>query len=62
MGGRGFANDYATCYCNKYNYCKSDYGGEGGGKNSPKFDYVICELSLSIQRRYESDIFMIIMI
>ena len=23
--------------------CKSDYGGGGGGKNVPKFDYVICE-------------------
>ena len=33
-----------------------------GVKNSPKIDYVICERSLSTQRRYESYIFMIIMI
>ena len=25
-----FANDYAKCYCIKYDYCKSDNGGEGG--------------------------------
>ena len=31
-GGRGFANDYATCYCIKYKYCKSDYGGGKGLK------------------------------
>ena len=32
-----FVNDYATCYCNMGQNCKSDYEGEGG-KN-----YVICE-------------------
>ena len=45
-GEGGFGNDYDTCYCNMDKYCKSDYGGEGGGKNRPKIDYVICEWSL----------------
>ena len=40
--GRGFVNDYSTCYCNMGQYCKSDYGGEGA-KNRPKIDYVICK-------------------
>ena len=35
-GGRGFANDYTTCYCIKYNYCKSDNGGGGGFETGQK--------------------------
>ena len=30
-----FGNDYATCYCNMGQYCKSDYWG--GGKIGQQF-------------------------
>ena len=41
------ANYYAKRYCIKYDYCKSENGGGGGGFKWPNIDNVICEQSFT---------------